>query len=34
MREATVRVGLVAPRSTWESIVGLTPLLSERSLSE
>lgn len=31
---ATARVGLVAPRSTCDSIVGLTPLRSEKSRRE
>ncbi len=34
MREATVNVGLVSPRSTCESIGALTPLRAARSRSE
>src|SRR3954451_3918909 len=34
MRPATTIVGLVSPRSTWESIGALTPLRSARSRSD
>ena len=34
MRVATVSVGLVSPRSTWESIGALTPLRTARSRSD
>ena len=34
IRSATARVGLVSPRSTWESIGADTPLRSARSRSE
>ena len=34
MRLATVSVGLVSPRSTWESIGALTPLRCARSRRE